>query len=171
MRVTLAVPEEVDEAEYRATVFVYPHEGFYVPIRQGRHRSEDVAVEVDGREFEFGDIPAGEFKEVEVGDVPGGAEVRLRCKGSRLALVELRGEADALMLHLLRKVRKEGKGFVLGEPTALGEELLSHPVFRERVGLTAILALCPLTVEGRRLLPLQWAKIGPREKALVRPPD
>lgn len=167
LRVVLAVPEEVEEAEYRAVIFVYPHEGFYVPIRQGRQCSEDVVVEVGGRTFEFGDLRPGEFKEV--GDVPGGAEVRLHCRGSRLALVELRGEADALMLHLLRKVREEKGGFALGEPTPLGEELLSHPLFREQVGITGILALRPIKVNGRLLEPLQWAKFGPKEEVFLRP--
>ena len=86
--------------------FVFPETGgFFTPVPQGRFTTQRTIVQVGGRRFELGDLETGAFREVEIGELAGGELFTLSCDGSKLALVELIGETDALMGHLLRRVK------------------------------------------------------------------
>jgi hypothetical protein len=91
--------------------FVFPETGgFFTPIPQGRFATRRAIVQVGGRRFELGDLEAGVFREVDLGELAGGEPFILSCDGSKLALVELIGETDALMGHLLRRVKSARDG-------------------------------------------------------------
>ena len=97
--------------------FAFPESGgFFTPAPRGRSLTRGAAVRVGGRGFELGDVGEGSFREVELGELAGGEPIALSCGGSKLALVELVGEADALMLYAVRRARVAGEGVVeLGE--------------------------------------------------------
>jgi len=103
--------------------FVFPETGgFFTPVPQGRFATQRATVQVGGRRFELGDLEAGVFREVELGELAGGEPFTLSCDGSKLALVELIGETDALMGHVLRRVRGvKGDKVVWGNATELSE--------------------------------------------------
>ena len=103
--------------------FIFPETGgFFTPVPQGRFATQRATVQVGGRRFELGDLEAGVFREVELGELAGGEPFTLSCDGSKLALVELIGETDALMGHVLRRVRSvKGDKVVWGNATELSE--------------------------------------------------
>ena len=80
--------------------------GFFTPAPKGVSFTRQAIVRVGSRQIEVGDLRAGEFREFAIGDLAGGEPIELACSGSKLALVELIGDAGALMGHLLRRVRQ-----------------------------------------------------------------
>jgi len=163
--VYLAVPEEVQEEEYLAAAFAYPHEGFYTPLRFGMNLSEDVRVSVGEEKFEVRKLHQGEFREFDIGELKGGEEIKLECGGSRLAIVEISGEAAGLMHHLIRRVKRFDDGRLeLGELVGRSRELLKIPEFNRYVGITALTPFREMEVDGRRVKPFQNVRISPDQE-------
>ena len=155
--VYLAVPQRIEgEEEIFAAAFAYPHEGFYMPAGFGVKASEDVRVRVKGKAFEVQRLRQGEFQEFNLGDLEGGEEIKLECGGSGLAIVEISGEADGLMRHLIRRVKRLEKGRLeLGELVDRSRELLKIPEFNLYVGITALTPFRKMEIGGRRVKPFQ----------------
>ena len=85
--------------------FVFPElGGFFTPAKHGRTITQSAKVTVGNVELPVGDLKAGSFKEFTLGDVAGGEKISLKCDGSKLALVELIGDASGLMWHALRRI-------------------------------------------------------------------
>jgi len=103
--------------------FAFPHRGgFFTAAPQGTSFTQSAVVRLRGRAYEFGSLSPGRFGEAAVGDLAGGEEISLSCGGSRLALVELVGQAAGLMGHVLREVRTGAGGDAgMGAPTRIGE--------------------------------------------------
>lgn len=105
------------ETKIQFVGFVFPElGGFFMPTA-GKAVSEGVEVMVGNRRFTLGDLDAGKWREVEVGEIAGGEKIALRCRGSKLALIELIGETDGIMCHALRSVKLEDGQVVIGELT------------------------------------------------------
>ena len=119
--------------------FVFPEMGgFFTPVPQGRFATRRAVVRVGGRRFELGDLDAGTFREVDVGELAGGELFTLSCDGSKLALVELIGETDALMGHLLRRVKSvRGSEVKWGDVVELVDSF-RHYGWDEEVGGTSL---------------------------------
>ncbi|MDW8026484.1 MAG: metallophosphoesterase [Armatimonadota bacterium] len=99
-------------------LFAFPEQGGFFVASEGKQTiTKVVKVRIGKSEFNIGDLAAGESNEIEVGGIAGGEQIELRCAGSKLALIELIGEADGIMCHALCKVRREDEKFVLGELT------------------------------------------------------
>ncbi len=139
LRVSLAVPERVKEAEYYFVLLVYPHEGMYTLVDEGVSSSRRVDLRIGGRRFYLGDIGPREFKEVDVGSLAGGSEVAVRCDGSKLVIVELIGEAPAIFQHLVCKVRRADGEFVAYELSNSSKLMLRNRAFREVVGRPSLI--------------------------------
>jgi len=169
LEVYLAVPEHVEEAEYLAIAFIYPHEGFYMPIEFGVHITRDTVICVGVKTFNLGNISESAFKEIKLGEMAGGEKITLRCSGSRLAIVELLGEAYGFMQHVIRRVRRiDETSFKLAEPNELGEALLRLKEFNRHVGITALTVFGRALINKRLAEPLQNIMLPPREQASVR---
>ncbi|MFA0765101.1 MAG: hypothetical protein BDTLLHRC_000054, partial [Candidatus Fervidibacter sp.] len=119
--------------------FVFPETGgFFTPVPQGRFATRRAVVRVGGRRFELGDLDAGAFREVDVGELAGGEPFTLSCDGSKLALVELIGETDALMEHLLRRVKSVREGEVKWGDVVELVDSFRHYGWDEEVGGTSL---------------------------------
>jgi len=168
LEVYLATPEEVEEAEYLAAAFAYPHEGFYTLVDFGKRVSEDVIVTVGGSSFKAERLSLGEFRQFSLDNVAGGEEIRLECGGSKLAIVELFGEADGLMHHLVRKVEKTGEGrFELGKLTEKSHQLLQIAEFNQHVGVTALTMFKEAKINDAHVKPLKITTISPSKPASI----
>jgi hypothetical protein len=95
MRVAfLSQPREKESFEIIA--FLYPTEAFFTPLPKGEWYSEDVKVRIGEKVFAGGNLAEGETREFSLGELQGGEEIALQCKGSKLALIEVRGETDKM---------------------------------------------------------------------------
>jgi hypothetical protein len=168
LEVYLAVPEEVEGEEYLAAAFAYPHEGFYMPVEFGVNVTEEVRVTLDDEKFEARRLHQGEFRQFELRELMGGEEIRLKCAGSKLAIVEISGEAAGLMHHLIRRVKRFDDGRLeLGELVGRSQELLEIPEFNRYVGVTALTPLREMEVDGKRVKPFQNVRISPSSAGIT----
>jgi predicted phosphodiesterase len=95
MRVAfLSQPREKESFEIVA--FLYPTEAFFTPLPKGEWYSEDVKVRIGEKVFAGGNLAEGETREFSLGELQGGEEIAVQCKGSKLALIEVRGETDKM---------------------------------------------------------------------------
>lgn len=96
-------------------LLAFPELGGFFTATEGGKSTLRAEVRIGERKWDMGDLVAGEFRESKINDVAGGERIELRCDGSKLALVELIGEASGMMCHALRRVKREGEKLVLGE--------------------------------------------------------
>ena len=133
VRICLTTPDRVAAPEeIFASVFVYTTEGFYtVPTGgrsddnpSGRDWTRDIEVEFGGKRFgERQTLRDGQCATYELGDVLGGTEFGVvNCGGSRLALVEIKGRAPALMRHQIRRIVKQPDGSFTAGPVCEGAD-------------------------------------------------
>ncbi len=95
------------EGQVQFIGFAFPETGgFFTFAPKGVSFTRQATVGIGSRQVNVGDLRAGEFREFAIGDLAGGEPIELACFGSKLALVELIGDAEALMGHLLRGVRQ-----------------------------------------------------------------
>ncbi|MFA0751890.1 MAG: hypothetical protein SLRJCFUN_002293 [Candidatus Fervidibacter sp.] len=117
LKVRLVAMKVPANTSVQFVLFAFPETGGFFTPAAGSEATKGAKVRIGEKEWSVGDLVEGEFREVEIGEVAGGEEIQLRCEGSKLALVELIGEADRVMCHALRKVRKDGDKLVWGELT------------------------------------------------------
>jgi hypothetical protein len=133
LRISVATPDEISAPETLfASVFVYTTEAFYtVPTYgrsdenpSGRDWSRDVLVKLGGKVYGEGKALAdGQFVSCDVGELLGGTEFEVEsCRGSKVVMVELKGRADALMVHQIRKITKDANGSLVAGPICEGSD-------------------------------------------------
>jgi len=111
----------LDDATVQFVLFAFPEAGGFFTALEGRQGTLHAKMRIGEQQHDVGSLAVGEFREFKLGEVAGGERIELRCDGSKLALVELIGEADGIMCHALRRVRREGEKFTFGELTELAE--------------------------------------------------
>ena len=139
LKISLAVPECVREAEYSFILLVYPHEGMYTLVDEGVNFSRKIKLRINNKRFYLGDIRPYEFKEIEMENLAGGSEISVQCDGSKLAIVELMGETPAIFQHLVYKVRKLNDEFIAYELSNSSKLMLKNQVFKEKIGRSSLI--------------------------------
>ena len=139
LKISLAVPECVREAEYFFILLVYPHEGMYTLVDEGVNFSRKIKLRINNKRFYLGDIRPYEFKEIEMENLAGGSEISVQCDGSKLAIVELVGETPAIFQHLVYKVRKLNDEFIAYELSNSSKLMLKNQVFKEKIGRSSLI--------------------------------
>ena len=139
LKISLAVPECVREAEYFFILLVYPHEGMYTLVDEGVNFSRKIKLRINNKRFYLGDIRPYEFKEIEMENLVGGSEISVQCDGSKLAIVELMGETPAIFQHLVYKVRKLNDEFIAYELSNSSKLMLKNQVFKEKIGRSSLI--------------------------------
>lgn len=90
-----AKPAEAEDFETIA--FVYPNEAFFTPVHKGNWFSEDVKVTVGEKGFFAKDLSKDETTDFPLGILNGREKIALECRGSKLTLIEIKGETDGLI--------------------------------------------------------------------------
>ena len=139
LKISLAVPECVREAEYFFILLVYPHEGMYTLVDEGVNFSRKIKLRINNKRFYLGDIRPYEFKEIDMENLAGGSEISVQCDGSKLAIVELMGETPAIFQHLVYKVRKLNDEFIAYELSNSSKLMLKNQVFKEKIGRSSLI--------------------------------
>ena len=139
LRISLAVPEYVREAEYFFILLVYSHEGMYTLVDEGVNFSRKIKLRINNKRFYLGNIRPYEFKEIEIGNLIGGSEISVQCDGSKLVIVELTGETPAIFQHLVYKVRKLNDEFIVYELSDSSKLMLRNKVFKEKIGKLSLI--------------------------------
>lgn len=129
-RISLATPDVIARPEeWFVSAFLYTTSGYYtVPTigrseqnPAGRDFTRALTVRLGGKAYGSDvSLREGQTSAYQLGTVLGGTPFEVtRCQGSKLALVELKGEIDALMLHQIRQVTQTGGSrFVVGDTCA-----------------------------------------------------
>ena len=133
LKISLAVPEYVKEAEYFFILLVYPHEGMYTLVDEGINFSRKIRLKVNNECFYLGDIKPYEFKEIKFRNLVGGSEISVRCNGSKLVIIELIGETPAIFQHLIYKVRRVNNEFIAYELSKSSKLMLRNQIFKEKI--------------------------------------